>query len=107
MATPAASAAGASIAWEGAKAPPWEDSVELGPAEALGLEAKEASATVSVPGQDSVAALAVGLGLASVVGPGSALVEASVVVLEASAEGLMAGLGDKASPPAPRAASGR
>lgn len=107
MATPAASAAGASIAWEGAKAPPWEDSVELGPAEALGLEAKEVSATVSVPGQDSVVALAVGLGLASAVGPGSALAEASVVVLVASAEGLTAGLGGKASPPARRAASGR
>lgn len=73
--------------------------MELGPAEALGLEAKEALVMVLVLGQDLVAALAVG--------PGSASAEASVVVLVALAEGLTAGWGGKASPPALRAASGR
>lgn len=64
-------------------------------AEGLGLVAKEALA------------MAMGLGHCLVVGLEEASVEASAVVLVASVEGLTAGWGDKASPPARQAASGR
>lgn len=66
-------------------------------AEVSGLVAKEALATV--PGQDLVAAMVVGLEVA--------LVEASVVLLVALMKDLMAGWGVKAFPLAHRAASGK
>lgn len=85
-----ASAAGASIPWGAVKAPPWEDLGGLVvPAEAS--VAKEASALG--PEQD--------LGVAMVQ---DASVEASAVAL---VEDLTAGWGARASPYAPRAASGR
>lgn len=68
-------------------------------AEVLGQVAKEALATATVLGQDFVAAM--------VVEPEVASVEASVVVLEALVEDLMAGLEVKAFPLAHRAASGK
>lgn len=90
---PVASAAGASIPWGAVKAPPWEDLQGLvGSAEAL--VAKEASA--SGPEQD--------MGVAMVQG---ASVEALAVALVALVEDLMVGWGARASPHAPRAASGR
>lgn len=88
-----ASAAEASIAWEGVKAPLWEDSVVVS-AEVLGLVAKEALATVMVLGQDLVVAAV-------------ALVEASVVVLVALVEDLMSGWEVKAFLLAHRVASGK
>lgn len=68
-----ASAAGASIAWEGVKVPLWEDSVEVVvSAEVLGLVAKEALAMATVLAWDLVASM--------VVGPEVASVEALVVL---------------------------
>ena len=82
LATLVASAAGASIAWEGVKVPRWEDSVEVAvSAEVLGLVAKGALAMATVLGQDLV--------VATVVGPEAPSAEASVVVLVALVEALV------------------
>lgn len=90
---PAASAAGASIPWGALKAPPWEDLGGLVvPAEAL--VDKEASAL----------GLEQDLEVASVQG---ALVEASAVASVALVEDSMVEWGARASPRAPRVASGR
>lgn len=89
---PVALAAGASIPWGAVKAPPWEDLGGLAvPAEA---SAKEASAL----------GLEQDLGAAMVQG---ASVEASAVALVALVEDLTVGWGARASPCAPRVASGR
>lgn len=108
LATLGASAAGASIAWEGVKVPLWGDSVEVVEGfVVLGLVAKEALATATVLGQDLVAAMVVGPEVALVQALVVAVVEALVVALVALVEYLMAAWEVKAFPLAHRVASGK